>query len=135
MRKVLLSFAVITTLVVPLVAFAATAPQPNIDGKPVTLDKLETFVKDVMDSLITIVSLVVVGAFIYAGFLMVTAGDNAAQFGKGKTALKHAAIGAAIVFGVGVIVNTIANFAGDPTGTGGVQQLPIQNRNMNQLGR
>jgi Mn2+/Fe2+ NRAMP family transporter len=115
MRKALISIALLGLIVMPSVVLAAReAPLPPIDGKAIKLSSVETFVANIMDSLITIVSFLVVGAFVYAGFLMVTAGEDSGKFEKGKTVLKQAALGALVIFGVGLIVNTISDFAQDP---------------------
>jgi hypothetical protein len=117
MRKALISISLLGLIVMPSVVLAAReAPLPPVDGKAITLGSVETFVGNVMDSLITIVSFLVVGAFVYAGFLMVTAGSDSKRFELGKTVLKQAAIGAVVIFGVGLIVNTISDFAQDPEG-------------------
>lgn len=56
---------------------------------------------------------------IYGGFLVMTAGGNVANVGKGRTAIFSAIIGIAIAFGGWLIVNEVMNFLvkGSPTAT------------------
>jgi len=85
-------------------------------GTPVTLNSLETFISSAVGVFFRLAAVAVVGALAYAGFLMVTAGNNTQRFEQGKKMLQQVVIGAAVIFGIGIIVNTIAHFAMNPTG-------------------
>ncbi|MCC6404815.1 MAG: hypothetical protein IT405_00275 [Candidatus Yanofskybacteria bacterium] len=98
----------------PVLALAQSVPVP-IEGETLTLRKIVLLVQDVIDTLFILVSIVIVGVMVYAGFKMATAGGDSKKFDEGKTRLKQAVWGAIVVFGVGIIINTIADFATSPT--------------------
>ena len=85
------------------------------DATPITLTSLETFIGDAVGIFFRIAAIVVVGALAYAGFLMITSGSDTKRYEQGKNMLKQVLIGAAVIFGIGIIVNTIADFAAQPT--------------------
>ncbi len=114
MRTLLISSLLITTFCIPAVALAVSPPVP-VEGTPIGLSTIETLIEDIVDTIIYIAGFIVVGFIVLAGFKMVTARGNDAEFKKGKDMLKNAIIGALVVFGVGLIVNTIANIAQDPS--------------------
>jgi hypothetical protein len=86
-----------------------------MDGSAITLTSLQSFIADAVSIFLVIASLAVVAGIAYAGFTMATAGGDEAKFKKGKTMLWQVIIGGAVIFGVGLIVNTIADFAQQPT--------------------
>ena len=71
--------------------------------------------KDFIDLLISIIQAVGIPALvvflIYAGYLMVSAGDNEEQVTKSKTYIFWSLIGAAIILGAQVIADLIFNTA------------------------
>lgn len=85
-------------------------------GTPITLSTIVLLVNAIVRALWTIAGIAVVGGLAYAGFLMVTAGGDEKRFGKGKTVLWQVIIGALVIAGIGLIMNTIANFAVNPVG-------------------
>jgi len=114
MRKLLASSAIIGYALLPAVAMAATSIPVPVEGKSIKLSDIEVFIEDIVDTLITISAFVIVGAFVFGGLAYMGAlGDERQK--KAGTYLKNAAIGAVIVFGVGLILTTIADFAQDPT--------------------
>lgn len=115
LRKIFISAVLISFLAIPTLALAITPPPSAVEGDAIKLSDIEDLVMDILDSLVFVASLLVVGVFVYAGLLWLTAGDNQTKVTKAKTLFKNAVIGAVIVFGVGVIINTIADFATSPT--------------------
>lgn len=113
-RKALAGLMPVATLLVPTIALARPVPVP-ISGTEITLRDVVLLVQRVMNVGIVLATLAVVAMIVYAGFMMATAAGNEDKYGKGKTTLKYAIYGALVVFGVGLIVNTIANVAYDPT--------------------
>ena len=113
--KIFASIAIISFLVLPALTLAAATPTVPVEGEVITFSKIENLVKIVIRYITIFASLLVLGVFIYAGVLWVTAGDNQTKVTKAKALFKNAVIGALIVFGVGVIMNTIADFARQPT--------------------
>ena len=86
-----------------------------IRGNAITLRDIVLLVQRVMNIGIVLATLAVVAMIVYAGFTMATSRGVEANYKKGKDMLKYAIYGALVVFGVGLIVNTIANVAYDPT--------------------
>lgn len=115
MRKTLIVVALLAVLLAPSFALAITPVPVPIEGKKIGLSTLETLVEDIADTIIYIAGFIVVGYIVLAGFKMVSSRGNEAEFKKGKDMLRNAIIGALVVFGVGLIVNTIANIARDPS--------------------
>jgi prepilin signal peptidase PulO-like enzyme (type II secretory pathway) len=111
MRTILTIIVVCTLAALPLAVFAA----PVSGGTAIEITDVERLVEEVVQFFITIAALAVVGYLIYGGMKIAMAQGNDAEVKKGKDIVKNAVIGAAVIFGVGVIVNTIANFAADPT--------------------
>ncbi|MCC6934536.1 MAG: hypothetical protein IT406_02520 [Candidatus Yanofskybacteria bacterium] len=98
----------------PLLAVAQSVPVP-IDGDTLTLSKVVVLVEDLINTFFILVSVVIVGVMVFAGLKMATARGDEKEFAKAKLMLRQAVIGAVIVFGVGVIIKTIADFATNPT--------------------
>ncbi len=120
MRRAFLILAVCTLVALPLTAFAA----PAGGGTAIEVSDIERLVEDVVQFFITIAALAVVGYLVYGGLKMAMSAGNPTKFEEGKKIVTYAIIGAAVIFGVGVIVNTIARFSTDPT-LDGPQQLPV----------
>jgi len=114
-KKLILGTGLSLLLVVPVFAQEATAPTPPISGTPITLSDIVQTVKDVLNYILIVSGLVVTGFIVWAGILIATARGNDTQRKKGMDTLKNAVIGAIIIFGVGVIANTLASFAQAPT--------------------
>jgi hypothetical protein len=86
-----------------------TIPNPfNCGGAdPCTLF---TFLEAIVNNIIMPIGVVLaVLAFIYTGFLYVTAQGNASQIGKAHTALRNSIIGTAILLGAWSIATVIRN--------------------------
>ncbi|MEK9209136.1 MAG: hypothetical protein AAB910_03620 [Patescibacteria group bacterium] len=112
-RTSLTALAFLAVIVVPNAALAeVSAP---IEGNAITLADVAKLVQEVMNIGIVIATLAVVAMIVYAGFKMAVSRGNEADFKKAKDILKYAIYGAFVVFAVGLIVNTIANVAYDPT--------------------
>lgn len=110
MRTALVIFAVATLLTVPSMAVAGDLP-----GEAIEINDIKRLVEQVVQLLITVAALAVVGFIVYGAFKMITSAGNPTKFQEGKKIVINAVIGAAVVFGVGVIVNTIADFADEPS--------------------
>ena len=105
-------FFILFIFVVP--AYGAELPE----GFPITLKDIELWVEDIVTSLIYIAGVAMVGFVVWSGIYWMYAGakGDSGAVEKAKGMLKAAIIGAAIVLGVGVILNTISNiFGGDTT--------------------
>ncbi|MDP3731305.1 MAG: hypothetical protein Q8R34_02315 [bacterium] len=99
---VMLVFAVM--LVMPLVSMAITAPGQPIAGQAVTLNEVERLIDGIARFLIVVSVIVAVIFIVYGGIRWIAApGDPAAA----KTIIKNGIIGAIIILGVGVILQTL----------------------------
>ena len=116
-RTSLTALALIAVCVFPMVATAIdTVPVPaGYEGKIITLRAVVFMVQDIMNAGIILATLAVVAMIVYSGFQMATSRGDEAKYKKGRETLLYAIYGALVVFGVGLIVNTIANVAYDPT--------------------
>lgn len=92
-------------------ATGAVLPQ----GHAITVTDLVTLVENIFTYLGEIAVVIVVGMMVWGGLMMATSGSDEAKFKKGKATLWNAIIGAVVIFGVGLIVNTVANFASSPS--------------------
>lgn len=99
-----LSFALPTLALVPPVG---VGPLPT--GQPITLDVVEYIVFRVSIFFITISAVLALIFIIWSGVTYMYAGAETSKVEEAQNRLKSGIIGAAIVFGVGVIIQTIAS--------------------------
>lgn len=85
---------------------AQVKPPPKLDN-PITQETLSTFIKSILDIVITIGIPVVALAIIYSGFLFVKARGNPEELQKAKSAFMWTIIGAAILLGSWVFAQAI----------------------------
>lgn len=111
-------------------ALAADAPTPPVDGKAITLSNLVNIAETLVDVFISVAALIMMGGIVYTGLQMILARGEQAAFAKAKQQLWYVIIGSAVILGVGLIMNTIANFAKDPTraitGSSGIRAVQQQ---------
>lgn len=84
-------------------------------GQAITLSDIVRLISDVVNILLIVSGVVVVGIIVWAGILVATSRGDTGQYKKGMDTLKNGVIGAIVIFGVGVIVRTLASFAQAPT--------------------
>lgn len=84
-------------------------------GQAITLSDIVRLISDVVNYILILSGIVVVGIIVWAGIMMATSGSDSKRFDSGKNMLKNAVWGALVIFGVGVIVRTLASFAQAPT--------------------
>ena len=65
--KIFASIAIVGFLAVPTLVLAVTPPGPVIEGEVITLGSVEGLILDIVDSITFVVSILVVGVFVYAG--------------------------------------------------------------------
>ena len=97
----------ITTALIsmPLVSLAAvTLPA----GTGLDLNKIQALIETVANFLIIIGVIIAVIFIIWGGLKYMTARGDAKKADEAKEAIKNGIIGAAVVLGVGVILNTVA---------------------------
>lgn len=78
-------------------------------GQPITLDVLDYLIFRVSTFFISISAVLTVIFIIWSGVTYMYAGEDTAKIQAAQARLKSGIIGAAIIFGVGVILQTIAS--------------------------
>lgn len=77
-------------------------------GRPITLPEVDSLVSRVAQFLLIVSVLIAIIMIVWSGITYMAAGANTTKVTEAQTRLKNAIIGAAIVLGVGVIINTVA---------------------------
>ena len=77
-------------------------------GNPITIDEVDSLIGRIAQFLVVTSVLIAVIMIVWSGITYMYAGSDATKVGEAQTRLKNAVIGAAIVLGVGVIIQTIA---------------------------
>src|SRR3989344_740192 len=112
LSKLVLSAVVFWSQTLP--AMAITIPGGGTgsslpSGTPITLDVLDYIIFRVSTFFITTSGVLAVVFIIWSGITYMSAGEDASKIETAKARLKSGIIGAAIVLGVGVIIQTIAS--------------------------
>jgi lysylphosphatidylglycerol synthetase-like protein (DUF2156 family) len=81
--------------------------------------KIETFVKSIIQVLVTIAGLVAAGFFVWGGIGYITSSGNPETLDRSKKTLLYSAIGLAVVLGAFVLTNIVSDLA---TGAFGAAQ-------------
>lgn len=98
-----------TAVLLPFVALAALSnPSPTLTGQAITLNEIENLISGLARFLIVISVVVAVIFIIYGGIRWIMARDNDEAAGKAKTMILNGIIGALVILGVGVILQTLA---------------------------
>ena len=102
--------ATLAMLAMPMVALALTNPTvpAGISGRPVTLSEIEDIIRLIAQFLILISVVIAVIVIIWGGITWMTAGGSDEQAKKGKGIILQGIFGAAVILGVGVILQTLA---------------------------
>jgi len=77
-------------------------------GQPITFSEVDSLIGRVAQFLVVISVLIAIIMIVWSGITYMAAGANATKVAEAQARLKSAIIGAAIVLGVGVIIQTIA---------------------------
>ena len=84
-------------------------PTPPVQGRGLTLSELGILIARVGSFLTTVGVLFAIIGIVVSGIMYMRAGADPTKITNAKTWFRNALIGALIVLGVGVIMNTIAN--------------------------
>jgi|SRR3989344_4056052 len=102
MKKIIIVNSLfITALVVPPLAFAQTAD----------VAKIESFIKNIIQILVTLSGLVAAGFFVMGGLGYITSTGNPESLDRSKKTLVYSGVGLAIVFGAYVLTNIVSDLA------------------------
>lgn len=77
-------------------------------GQPITLPEVDSLISRVAQFLLVVSVLIAIIMIVWSGITYMAAGTNTTKVTEAQTRLKNAVIGAAIVLGVGVIIDTVA---------------------------
>jgi lysylphosphatidylglycerol synthetase-like protein (DUF2156 family) len=108
-KIIVFSSLAITALMFATPVFAAAAD----------VTKIETFVKSIIQVLVTIAGLVAAGFFVWGGIGYITSSGNPETLDRSKKTLLYSAIGLAVVLGAFVLSNIVADLS---TGAFGAAQ-------------
>ena len=81
--------------------------------------KIETFIKSVIQVLVTLAGLISAGFFVWGGVGYITSSGNPETLGRSKKTILYSAIGLAVVLGAFVLTNIVSDLA---TGAFGAAQ-------------
>jgi uncharacterized membrane protein len=101
----------VATALLPLVAFGKKSlinPSATLTGDPVTLSNVEEIITEIASFLIVVSIIIAVIFIIYGGVRWMAARDDEKAVENAKKMIKNGVIGALVVLGVGVILNTLA---------------------------
>lgn len=108
MKKIIVLHAlIITSIFVASPAYATSAD----------VTKIETFIKSIIQILVTIAGLVSAGFFVWGGFGYITSSGNPEMLDRSKKTIIYSAIGLAVVLGAFVLTNIVSDLATGAFGT------------------
>ncbi len=99
-----------------LIFFSLAFP---VYGASADVTKIETFIKSVIQILVTIAGLISAGFFVWGGVGYITSSGNPETLDRSKKTILYSAIGLAVVLGAFVLSNIITDLA---TGAFGAAQ-------------
>lgn len=100
-KLITLSSVALTTLIFASPVYAASADVTSI----------QTFIKSIIQILVTIAGLVSMGFFVWGGFGYITSSGNPEMLDRSKKTILYSAIGLAIVLGAFVLTNIVSDLA------------------------
>ncbi|MEK7194968.1 MAG: hypothetical protein AAB561_00030 [Patescibacteria group bacterium] len=100
----------IAALLAPALVSAAVLPNPTppLSGQGVTLSEIEALIQRIAEFLIIFGVIIAVIFIIWGGIMWMYAGGNDEDVEKAKSRIWNGVYGAAIVLGVGVILQTLS---------------------------
>ncbi len=109
-RRTILTAVAVLAVLMPVFVLAANLPVPTppTGGEAIDLDEIEDLVKRIAQFLIVISVIVAVIFIIWGGVMYMAARGDEDRAGKAKETIFNGIIGAAVVLGVGVILQTLA---------------------------
>jgi hypothetical protein len=107
--KILPMLAIVAVVMAPVAVLALENPTPPLSGDPVTLRTIEDIINRIAQFLIVFGVILAVIFIIWGGISWMAAGGDDDKVGKAKSRITNGIIGAAIVLGVGVILQTLSS--------------------------
>jgi predicted small integral membrane protein len=100
-KTIILNALFITTLTIASPVLAQTAD----------VAKIESFIKNIIQILVTLSGLVAAGFFVMGGLGYITSTGNPESLDRSKKTLVYSGVGLAIVFGAYVLTNIVSDLA------------------------
>lgn len=100
-KLIIFSSVFLTSLICVSPVFAASAD----------VTKIETFIKSIIQILVTLAGLVSAGFFVWGGFGYITSSGNPETLDRSKKTILYSAIGLAVVLGAFVLTNVVSDVA------------------------
>ncbi len=100
-KAIIFNSLLITALTIASPVFAQSAD----------VAKIESFIKNIIQILVTLSGLVAAGFFVMGGFGYITSTGNPESLDRSKKTLVYSGIGLAIVFGAFVLTNIVSDLA------------------------
>ena len=100
-KLIIFSSVLLTSLIYVSPVFAASAD----------VTKIETFIKSIIQILVTLAGLVSAGFFVWGGFGYITSSGNPETLDRSKKTILYSAIGLAVVLGAFVLTNVVSDVA------------------------
>jgi len=100
-KLIIFSSVLLTSLICVSPVLAASAD----------VTKIETFIKSVIQILVTLAGLVSAGFFVWGGFGYITSSGNPETLDRSKKTILYSAIGLAVVLGAFVLTNVVSDVA------------------------
>lgn len=100
-KLIIFSSVLLTALICVSPVFAASAD----------VTKIETFIKSIIQILVTLAGLVSAGFFVWGGFGYITSSGNPETLDRSKKTILYSAIGLAVVLGAFVLTNVVSDVA------------------------
>jgi TRAP-type C4-dicarboxylate transport system permease small subunit len=107
-------FIVISSLAITALIFASPVSAASAD-----VTKIETFIKSIIQILVTLAGLISAGFFVWGGVGYITSSGNPETLDRSKKTILYSAIGLAVVLGAFVLTNIVSDLA---TGAFGAAQ-------------
>ena len=105
-----MSYAVWAPTVVAIAFSAVSAVASGLPaGNPVTIDDVTNIVAIIAQFMVVTSMIVAVACIVLGGIMVMTAQGDSSRFKTGTAWVKNVAIGAGVVLGTGVIINTVAS--------------------------
>ncbi len=105
---------VLSSLAITALMFASPVYAQSAD-----VTKIQTFIKSIIQILVTVAGLVSAGFFVWGGFGYITSSGNPEMLDRSKKTILYSAIGLAVVLGSFVLTNIVSDLA---TGAFGATQ-------------
>lgn len=83
------------------------------------VSKVENFIKNIIQILVTLAGLIAVGFFVWGGFRYITSTGSPDHMGQAKKTIVTSAVGLAIVLGAYVLMHIVTQVATNAFGTSG----------------